>query len=56
MAIEIRELVIKATIRSGTQSGTEEHRPEGESSEEQAQMIQTCVEEVLKIIKDEKER
>jgi hypothetical protein len=55
MPLEIRELVIKATV--GGEENTASIAPspsgEGQGSEE---LIKLCVEKVLEILKDEKER
>lgn len=57
MPIEIRELVIKATVMneesSGGGSGSSESSGNTSSSEE---LIKTCVEKVLEILKDKYER
>jgi len=52
MAVEIRELVIKATIVN-TDANTAES---GGSAIDKAQIIQECVKEVLKIIAKSKKR
>ena len=56
MPLEIRELVIKATIddRPGNQSGEPSSADAAEYDEEQ--IICTCVERVLEILKDKQER
>jgi len=57
MPIEIRELVIKATVvqegGSGGGSGSSETAGNTSPNEE---MIKTCVEKVLEILKDKNER
>jgi hypothetical protein len=53
MAIEIRELIVKATVRdreSERQIGSAESRAKKE------EIIQECVEQVLEILKRKKER
>ena len=53
MPIEIRELIIKATVRdraSERQPGSRELRSEKE------EVIQECVEQVMEILKRKKER
>lgn len=53
MPIEIRELVVKATVRdraSERQPGSRERRAEKE------EIINECVEQVLEILKRKKER
>jgi hypothetical protein len=57
MPIEIRELVIKATVThdegSGGGTGSSDASGNTSSSEE---LIKTCVEKVLEILKDKNER
>lgn len=53
MPIEIRELLVKATVRdreSERQSGSQDQRAKKE------EIIQECVEQVLDILKHKKER
>lgn len=50
--VEIRELVIKATISDQKTAG-DEYRTEARKTQE---IIRCCVEEVLKVLKREKER
>ncbi len=53
MPIEIRELIVKATVRdraSERQSGSSEQRAQKE------EIIQECVEQVMAILKHKKER
>ncbi|MCG8336764.1 MAG: DUF5908 family protein [Proteobacteria bacterium] len=54
MTIEIKELVIKANLSRTA----DETRPESSqrSSVDQQKIIQTCVEQVMEIIRREKER
>ena len=56
MAIEIRELIIKATVGGNTQTGTEEDTAGGETGDQQYEMIQACVEKVMEIIDKRNER
>jgi hypothetical protein len=56
MAIEIRELVIRAVVAPGRSQAP---GPEGEDSGpdgSRAQLIEDCVAEVMKILRREKER
>ena len=57
MPIEVRELVIKATVSEdgagGTQGNSTATGAEGTPSE---QMINTCVERILEILKEKNER
>lgn len=59
MAVEIKELVIKAIIGAGDGPKAENQalggRPAWGESEKQ-ELIQACVEQVLKILKKEKNR
>ena len=53
MPMEIRELVIKATVRDRTSerlAGSREHRAEKE------EIIRECIEQVMEILKLKKER
>lgn len=53
MTIEIKELVIKATVAGGTQTGDGKPvKPEINTQE----IVNLCVAEVIKILKREKER
>ena len=53
MAIEIRELVIKTTVDN--QKSTEQQSQSTDKQDNQS-IINTCVAEVLKILRREKER
>ena len=58
MALEIRELVIKAQVDEGNRTadtGTED-RSMRNTIEDREELIQACVEQVLQIIKDQEER
>jgi hypothetical protein len=52
MAVEIRELVIKATILNAD----DVRQKAGNSTADKAQLIQECVKEVLKIMEKRKNR
>lgn len=53
MTVEIRELIIRATIASGTEvCGT----PEAQETEERQAIIAACVDQVLKILERSGER
>lgn len=63
MPVEIRELVIKTIVNQeeGSEGASSSSSPGSESSHESANLsqkalIQACVEEVLKILKREKQR
>ncbi len=58
MPLEIRELVIKASVHSGEQgqSSTQERSESHLETEEQADIIATCVAQVLVILKEQTER
>lgn len=65
MPIEIRELVIRATVDPGEAGGCgpgtrpakagqgQQPRPESRSSDD---LVQTCIREVLRILEEKKER
>lgn len=59
MAVEIKELVIKAIIGAGEDTGAKSQAygsgPAWGEAEKQ-ELIQACVEQVLKILKKEKNR
>lgn len=59
MAVEIKELVIKAVIGTGEDAGARGpapgDRPAWSEAEKQA-LLQACVEQVLKVLKKEKNR
>ncbi len=52
MTIEIKELVIKASVNRGTASDSQS----GQAADRKDEIISDCVEQVLKIIQREKER
>ena len=58
MPIEIRELVIKAEVghRDGGQRTGNESSSSMQHSQQDEQLIKTCVERVLEIIKEKSER
>ena len=62
MPIEIRELHIKAVIdsgggnKSGGSKSVSAGSPEASSTEDPQQIIDLCVEKVMEIIKEKKER
>lgn len=58
MPIEIRELVIKASVNSGEQgqSSTQERLQSDPKTEEQSDIVATCVAQVLAILKEQSER
>ena len=53
MPIEIRELVIKATIIESTPEGA---FPSGGNSQEREEIIADCVEQVMDILRTQSER
>lgn len=53
MPVEIRELFIKATIR---ETGKVDQAPKGGDALDKQEMIADCVEEVMRILREEKER
>lgn len=58
MPLEIRELVIKASVRGGEQgqSSIAEASDSQLNPEERADIIATCVAQVLTILKEQQER
>lgn len=52
MAIEIRELVIKAFVE---EEGTANRKPVASSDDERRRLIEDCVEQVMRLLKQEKE-
>lgn len=59
MAVEIKELVIKAVIGAGEDAAARGPAPGGRPAwgeAEKQELIQACVEQVLKILKKEKNR
>lgn len=58
MPLEIRELVIKASVNRGeqSQSSTQERSESRLETEEQSDIVATCVAQVLAILKDQLER
>lgn len=55
MPLEIRELIIKTTVGGDDNSTNTEPASSGEEQGNE-EMIKLCVEKVLEILKDEKER
>lgn len=55
MPIEIRELIIRATITGGAGTTEESSQEDGDTTDEK-EIIAECVEQVLKIIERQKER
>jgi len=62
MPIEIRELVIRATVNAGEETAGGAPPPDAEESSPRTHMdsdddlVQTCVREVLRILGDKRER
>ncbi len=56
MPLEIKELHIKATISDGTNDATTSSTGNGGSEASAEQMIQACVKEVLRILKEKADR
>lgn len=51
MPVEIRELIIKATVADNTGTGVQ-----GSPSYNKEELVAACVEQVMEILKDKKER
>jgi hypothetical protein len=56
MAVEIRELIIKATVDPGNAAPAAGAGDGGSNSSPGEEMIKTCVEKVLEILKEKNER
>ncbi|MGD1845728.1 MAG: DUF5908 family protein [Salibacteraceae bacterium] len=56
MPIEIREVVIKATVTNNKSKGPGQAADTGMSAQEKQALISTCVEQVMQIINDKKDR
>ena len=59
MPIEIRELIIKATVSSGAGNGQSGNgRPAGDNNNVPAseELVNACVEKILRILKEKNER
>jgi Family of unknown function (DUF5908) len=57
MPVEIKELVIKAVVNeNGNNGGAASATSSGQEGGSQDAMIKLCVEKVLEILKDQKER
>ncbi len=52
MPIEIKELIIKASVTAGAGDASEK----GEESFDKGEIVRDCVEQVLRILEREKER
>ena len=53
MPIEIRELIIKATINDSSDGGT---TTQSRGNKEKESIVKECVEQVLQILKDKEEK
>lgn len=56
MPVEIKELVIKAVVNDNGSNGAASATPSGQDGGSQDAVIKLCVEKVLEILKDQKER
>ena len=58
MPIEVRELVIKATVQQSSSTGTSQGASGGSNNTVSGseQIINTCIEKILEIIKEKNER
>lgn len=56
MPIEIRELVIRASVSSGEQSSTQAQSDNRPETGEQSDVVAACVAQVLAILKEQSER
>lgn len=56
MPVEIKELVIKAVVNENGNNGAASTPSSGQEGGSQDAMIKLCVEKVLEILKDQKER
>lgn len=55
MPIEIREVVIRADVRA-TNSGFEDRKDVAQTVADKELIVQECVEQVMQILRDKKER
>ena len=58
MPVEIRELIIKATVSAGARQGSNAPAGKGDNNGVPAneELVNTCVEKILRILKDRNER
>lgn len=58
MPIEIRELIIKATVASGSNAGggSQAAGGEGNNTSPSEEIVNTCVDKILEILRDKHER
>lgn len=56
MPVEIRELVIKATVGNPNQGGSNNASESGEEAVPKKEIIQEAVAQVMEILQDKKER
>lgn len=59
MPVEIRELVIRATVRSKPAETVDDmrlHKDQGITEADKSEIVRTAVEQVLRILKTSKER
>ena len=56
MPIEVRELVIKATVNQDGSGGSTGAASQGDQTDPNEEMINICVEKVLQILKEKNER
>jgi hypothetical protein len=55
MAVEIKEVIIRAVINQNNEMTGKDPRP-GEAQDDRSAVIQACVQEVLRILKRSRER
>ncbi|HLK27333.1 MAG TPA: DUF5908 family protein [Puia sp.] len=56
MPVEIRELIIKATVVQGTSSGTQASTTSANELTSAEEIINECIEKMIEIEKNKKER
>ena len=56
MTVEVRELTINATIIQDSEADSGSNKTDNESELNRAEIISACVEQVLKVLENSKER
>ncbi len=60
MAVEIKELIIRATVdyqqEGGDKGGKENKAASGAEDQDQSALVEACVKQVLKILKQKEQR
>ncbi|HSK13710.1 MAG TPA: DUF5908 family protein [Phnomibacter sp.] len=56
MPVEIRELIVRATVGNPNQGGSNNAQPGGEEAVPKEEIVKECVTQVMEILNDKNER